>query len=1216
MDTPTEVMQMAVRGKARYFGSKYNMYGDSVVVEVRSGYVRIVRPDEPDVTDIFLSPINSSIDLQKKTTKFSEIVVKVKTGVQKTKRRNNRSIQNVHDLRSLSGKLKTITIRVAQEDTEKWMRSLKSCQNEDAKEITTKNKALQRQIAEMKTLLEKKVTSNLEEDPLHLKSKVHELRPSQSPTAWTCLQRFGVTDPVVGVKRVAVLGSINMDLMATVDRLTEDLINKNSKGDFVMSAGGKGSNEAVAVARLGIDTSMIACVGRDEFGEIMKKRMVEDGINCRFVRYGDEATSTGVAVIVKGKLDRGKVTISCTGANSLVSPDDAKNLDSLFTKSDDSTPPVDILILQLEVPLPTVELAAAQAKSRGKTVVLKSSPIPDHSLEHLLASVDVLFSNEFEGVRVARKKVLGDMPAASGLGDAFTLAMTIMSENPNLQIAVVSSFSSHACLVRQENGFQRILVPMMLAEVIDVIGAADCTVGGFVAAHAFGIPPSQAMVWAQSAAALSTMGEGAQESCPTLDNMMRFQTIFAPGLPEWFDSVSWVAADVQAAVVAILLGNAQALKEALSHIGNVNEPRDFQGQTLLHISALSGRAQMASILLQQGADPLATDKYGFTVLHRATTCVLLTKPPGNKQVMEDVVNLLLVSCIARKIPFSAVSGTYHFTGRGPFMADKGKFVESEAELIESAKQYKLTAFKPYTNWVAFSAKSRVFATVHWPEEEGGDVEGPASVEVLRSGLVHGNLEIREYLEYLILSGDIVVPQVVLSYKVPPLAHKQVQPSEPHTIEHAAAFSGRIQLLRWLRQHGGVPSSNQNGQRNALHFAAMGGDVNVCKLLMHEWEFDISVLDHEKKNPLQYVHIEETRKKLEQEANITDVFVTYKADAAQDNHNFADALAQKLIAKDISVRIEEESGDPKHKDQSAKLCKVLLVLVGDPDPQPDERHIARLRTAIIDYAKPRRLVIPPHIPAKNNIMRMLPGLGFGSEFDQQFINFREKKDLAFEEEVEHVASQVRLEVSRALQLAKEKVVALQPGALPKSSFPISDWEGSSKAPYIMVCSADPEDMNLDQDPTHCFTSNTGGIGHRIFGHLTHRGLQVMLGTRTHDNEKLKQFINPDECKVIVIVFTSASGDDGQKWVDWQVQQASGKKVVVVPWADTISITQEVATGLNNLAVKTMGLVDWQGKVTAVASTDNFQQVAKDLWKEILAMGVTPNVTSSTTATPSK
>ncbi|MER7335807.1 MULTISPECIES: ribokinase [unclassified Micromonospora] len=188
--------------------------------------------------------------------------------------------------------------------------------------------------------------------------------------------------------RVVVVGSANLDLVVTAPQLPrpgETVLGE----DFRTVPGGKGANQAVAAARAGARCAFVGAVGADEFGQRLRDNLVAAGVDVRGLR--SVPGPSGVALIAVDRAAENFILVA-PGANAALT-----DLDAADGAAIDAA---DVLLLQLEVPLPTVLEAAGRARAAGTTVVLNAAPAVPLPAD-LLGLVDVLVVNEHEAAVVA-----------------------------------------------------------------------------------------------------------------------------------------------------------------------------------------------------------------------------------------------------------------------------------------------------------------------------------------------------------------------------------------------------------------------------------------------------------------------------------------------------------------------------------------------------------------------------------------------------------------------------------------------------------------------------------------------------------------------------------------------------------------------------------------------------------------------------------------------
>ena len=204
--------------------------------------------------------------------------------------------------------------------------------------------------------------------------------------------------------KILVIGSSNTDMVVRADRLPrpgETVLG----GTFFMNPGGKGANQAVAAARLGGQVAFVCKTGDDLFGSEARRLFREEGIDTSHL-LTDPSAPSGVALITVDRQAENCIVVA-PGANANLTPDDLRRAASAFEQAD-------IVLLQLEIPMETVEQAALTACATGKRVVLNPAPataIP----ARLLAALDLITPNETEaeaitGIRIADRRT-ADEPA-------------------------------------------------------------------------------------------------------------------------------------------------------------------------------------------------------------------------------------------------------------------------------------------------------------------------------------------------------------------------------------------------------------------------------------------------------------------------------------------------------------------------------------------------------------------------------------------------------------------------------------------------------------------------------------------------------------------------------------------------------------------------------------------------------------------------------------
>ncbi|MFJ4153417.1 ribokinase [Pseudomonas sp. NPDC089752] len=294
--------------------------------------------------------------------------------------------------------------------------------------------------------------------------------------------------------KVVVVGSLNMDLVARAERLPragETLAGES----FFTVPGGKGANQAVAVARLGADVAMVGNVGDDAYGQQLRKALEVEGIDCQAVNECP-GVSSGVALITVDAASQNCIVI-IPGGNGRLTPACVQRFDALLQAAE-------LIICQLEVPAETVAWTLARGRELGKQVILNPAPATGPLPAEWFAHIDYLIPNESEAEALTGVPV-NDLDSARRAGERL------------LQMGagkVIVTLGAQGALFVIPSGSQHFPAPQVKA--LDTTAAGDTFVGGFAAALVRGLGEGEAITFGQRAAAVSVTRAGAQPSIPTL----------------------------------------------------------------------------------------------------------------------------------------------------------------------------------------------------------------------------------------------------------------------------------------------------------------------------------------------------------------------------------------------------------------------------------------------------------------------------------------------------------------------------------------------------------------------------------------------------------------------------------------------------------------------------------------------------------------------------
>ena len=291
---------------------------------------------------------------------------------------------------------------------------------------------------------------------------------------------------------ISVVGSLNMDLFIETSHLPrpgETVLGRN----FNRLPGGKGANQAVAVARMGAKVTMIGAVGDDPFGAEMVANLEAAGVATAAILRRKRADS-GTALIVVDTSGQNQIVVA-PGANATLSVEDIRRQKRLFDRSR-------AVIAQLETPLPAVEAALRFGRAARCLTVL--NPAPGAPLpSRLLRRCDWIVLNETEAELLTGVPIKGLRKAALAaqslrrLAGGASIALTLGARGAWLHS---TSFTGH--------------VPGSVVRAVDAVGAGDTFIGAFVTRLMEGAAPRDAARFACAAAAIAVTRRGAQSAIP------------------------------------------------------------------------------------------------------------------------------------------------------------------------------------------------------------------------------------------------------------------------------------------------------------------------------------------------------------------------------------------------------------------------------------------------------------------------------------------------------------------------------------------------------------------------------------------------------------------------------------------------------------------------------------------------------------------------------
>lgn len=298
--------------------------------------------------------------------------------------------------------------------------------------------------------------------------------------------------------KILVIGSLNIDMVMKVDHMPtagETILCDGMK----LVAGGKGANQACAAGRLGTDVTMLGAIGNDSHGEMQRDSLRQSGVDVSGL-ITKERVSTGTAFITVNKEGNNSIVV-VQGANAQFTPEDIEAHRDLLEECE-------IVILQLEIPMDTVLYAVKLARTLGKTVILDPAPVPEHFPEELYQYVDIIKPNESELSRLT-----GIADTQNHLEEAVQIVKDHGVKN------VLVTLGGDGVYLDTENE-SPVHIPAKKVEVVDTTAAGDSFTAALAAMLLEGKTLKEAAEFANQVSAIVVTREGAQDSIPTLQEVL------------------------------------------------------------------------------------------------------------------------------------------------------------------------------------------------------------------------------------------------------------------------------------------------------------------------------------------------------------------------------------------------------------------------------------------------------------------------------------------------------------------------------------------------------------------------------------------------------------------------------------------------------------------------------------------------------------------------
>jgi len=291
--------------------------------------------------------------------------------------------------------------------------------------------------------------------------------------------------------KIVVIGSTNTDMVVKSRKIPspgETILG----GTFMMNPGGKGANQAVAAARLNGNVTFVTKMGNDLFGEQAKHIFDFEGIDSRYI-VNDPKNPSGIALIM----------VDQNGENCIVVAPGSNGTLSAYDIAEDvyGNDPSDVFLMQLEVPVSTIEFVAQKVSERGNRVILNPAPARQLS-DDLLNCVDIITPNEVEAEILTGIKVVD----AASAEEAADKLMSTGVKNVIITMGAAGAFL-HTDKVSK-------LIPVVPVRAVDTTAAGDVFNGALAVAISEGKDLEEAVVFANKAASISVTRMGAQASAP------------------------------------------------------------------------------------------------------------------------------------------------------------------------------------------------------------------------------------------------------------------------------------------------------------------------------------------------------------------------------------------------------------------------------------------------------------------------------------------------------------------------------------------------------------------------------------------------------------------------------------------------------------------------------------------------------------------------------
>lgn len=291
--------------------------------------------------------------------------------------------------------------------------------------------------------------------------------------------------------KVVVIGSLNYDIFLSLDSVpkigeTANAVSSNS------SAGGKGANQAVQIAKLGMPVCMVGNIGNDQMGAALKNSLEQAGVDCKYLKYSHD-TETGMGVVDVFP-DGNVMAVISHGANYRVKKEDLLQIQGEIADAD-------LVVLQLEIPIEVVKYAIDLAHECGVKVLLNAAPAAELEEEYI-CKCDYFIVNEVEASFYAKTDI-------ATVEKAEEIIPKLTEKYGNCWICTLGK--SGSLIVKKGKSYR---IPAIKTAVVETTGAGDSFVGGFSYGILQGMDEFAAAWFAAHCSAITIRNVGAQNSMP------------------------------------------------------------------------------------------------------------------------------------------------------------------------------------------------------------------------------------------------------------------------------------------------------------------------------------------------------------------------------------------------------------------------------------------------------------------------------------------------------------------------------------------------------------------------------------------------------------------------------------------------------------------------------------------------------------------------------